>query len=268
MKNSSLLTAIMLVLVVFSFSCKKKKNLNPISSKNVCPLLSVADETGKAIQNYEYIEKQLIRIYSKDSIPTTLSFKYNAKNQVERMMVKSDNANDNFDVYYHYDDDGNLARTTTAVAGIEFMENVFVIKDKKITAVETTVNLFGKKINAKTRIDYINNNVSKVYTGIENDPELLTFIGEKYDDKPQFNPPVYKLAALGFVGISNNFFALMGDNNLVAGKIYDDKGKLDQKMNFGFEYDTKGMPTKCDVEIERNGVIKSDMMNFQFACGS
>ncbi len=269
MKTLRLQTGLLLFLVLISFSCKKKKAISPLDkSKNICPLLSIADETGKSIQDYEYIESKLVRIYDRDSIPTTLIFRYNEKKQVNKMQVQSDNSSENFDVLYFYDDQGNVARTKASIAGIEFMENTFVITDKKITSVETVINLFGRSIGAKTRIEYNNNNVSKVYSSVDNDPELLAFVGESYDDKPQFSPPVYKIAALGFVGVANNFFSFMGDNNLVSGKIYDEKGKVDQKMDFAYIYDKKGLPMQCQTTVLRNGVSFTKSTSFQFACNN
>ncbi|SOE22465.1 hypothetical protein SAMN06298216_2898 [Spirosomataceae bacterium TFI 002] len=263
---------IQLMLVVLStfmvFSCKKQKKdeLSPLFNSEVCPLLSVNDQAGRNIQAYEYVQEKLIRIYSKDSIPTTLEFRYNKQNQVERMDVVTQGNSDGFTVNFFYDDKGNVARTTTEVAKIQFMENIFTLKENKISSVKTIVSVFGRSVEGNTRIEYQNDNVSKVYSSIDKDPEVLAFVGEQYDDKQQFNPKVYKVAALGFVGIANNFFSFFGKNNLVQGKIYDEKGQVDQKMNLSFIYDKGGLPMTSESNIEKNGKIFNQEVNYLFDC--
>lgn len=268
MKNLSIKVLAFAMCTLFVFSCKKKnkEELSPLFSSNVCPLLSVNNFEGKNIQAYEYVQDKLIRIYSKDSIPTTLEFRYNDKNQVERMDILTQGSSQNFKVKYFYDDMGNVSRTKAEVSGIEFMENIFTTKEGKISSINTIVSLFGRSVEGNTRIVYDSDNVSKVYTSIDNDPEILAFVGDQYDDKPQFSPKVYKIAALGFVGIANNFFSFFGKNNLIQGKIYDEKGKVDQKMDISFIYDKGGLPITSESLIEKNGTSTNQQMNYIFDC--
>jgi hypothetical protein len=104
-------------------------------------------------------------------------------------------------------------------------------------------------------------NVSEVYSSIDGETEKVAFIGEKYDDKAQFHPAAYKTTALGFVGIANNFFSFFGENNLVTGKIYNEK--VDQKTDIKYSYDKKGLPLSSEITTEKNGVITKQSVKYE-----
>jgi hypothetical protein len=128
------------------------------------------------------------------------------------------------------------------------------------------VNLFGSSISGNTRLVYKNKNISEVYTTIDGEPEKLAFVGEKYDNKPQFHPSAYKTAALGFVGIANNFFSFFGENNLLNGTLYDENGKVDQKSIIEYTYGANGLPTSSKSTTEKNGKSSIQAVIYEFKC--
>lgn len=258
---------IVMFLIISSliFSCKSK-TAKPIGSLNQkCPLLSVSSLTEN-IRDYEYVDGNLIRIYSKDSIPTTMVFRYNDKSEVIKMEVATQGTSEKLTVTYTYDDKGNVLKTKTTITGIDILTNDFLYFDGKISSINTTFTAFGKKITGKTRVEYAGKNVSKVYSAIGNSPEAISFQGVKYDDKIQFAPDTYRIAALGYVGISNNLFAYLGENNLVEGKVFDEKGKLDENTAIAYKYNADGLPTVAEVTLEKSGKKLVKSMSYQFAC--
>lgn len=261
------ITIIISVCAFFFSSCRKKKEeVDPQFFETKCSLLTIDNVDGQNLQSYEYVEGKLTRIYSKDSIPTILEFRYNSKNQVERMNIITDGSNENYRVNYTYDANGNVSKTTASLAGYDFMTNDFVYTDNRITAVTTTVKLFGRSVEGNTRLEYLENNVSKVYASINGEPEVLAFAGDSYDSNPQYTPSVFKVAALGFVGIANNFFSYLGRNNLIAGRIYDEKGIVDQKMQFQFTYDENKLPMISEAQIEQRGKKISRTTILKYEC--
>lgn len=266
MKRVNKLPIVLFLLVsVFTFSCKNK-TAKPIGSLNQkCPLLSVSS-LKENIRDYEYVDGNLIRIYSKDSIPTTMVFRYNDKSQVIKMEVATQGSSDKLTVSYTYDDKGNVLKTKTSITGIDIITNDFLYFDNKLSSINTTFTAFGKKITGKTRIEYTGKNVSKVYSAIGTSPETISFQGVKYDDKVQFAPDTYRIAAFGFVGISNNLFAYLGENNLIEGKIFDEKGKVDENTAIKYKYNTSGLPTDAEITLEKSGKKLVKSMSYQFAC--
>ena len=263
MNRNLLRTVMAAAVVIFVVSCRHK-DADPVAGA-ACPLLSVSGNKGN-IREYEWVANKLIRVYSKDSIPTTLVFKYNAKNYPEKMEIQTDNSTSKYIVTFIYDDKNKVVETKTALAGVEFMHNNFLYNGSNIASVTTSVELFGKKVSGKTRIEYSGDNVSKVYSSIDNDQESLAFWGEKYDEKSQFCPEVYRYAAMGFVGIANNFFSFFGKNNMIEGKIYDGKGRIDQKTTISYLYNKNGLPVQSETILERNNKQTTETNSYIFAC--
>jgi hypothetical protein len=195
-----------------------------------------------------------------------MSFKYDEKNVITNMKVETENDLETLNVDYLYDAEGRVSQTTTSIAGIPIITNTFVISDGKISSVLTKFSAFGSEINAITRINFKDKNVNAVYTSIDGEPEKLAFRGEVYDQQPQFHPAAYKTAALGFVGIANNFFSFFGNNNLVSGMIYDENGKVDQKTDIFYEYAKNGLPTSSQTMTERNGETSTQNVKYEFKC--
>ncbi len=269
MKNN-LRKAIMLCLLIpLVFACRKKKNkdVSPFGEgKPVCPLLALTSETGETIRDFEYVKDNLIRIYSLEESKTTMSFKYDEDNVITNMKVETENDLESLSVDYIYDDEGRVSQTTTSVAGFPFITNTFVLSEGKITSVLTKFTAFGSEINAITRINFKGENVNAVYSSIEGEPEKLAFRGEVYDDQPQFHPAAYKTAALGFVGLANNFFSFFGDNNLISGIIYDENGAMDQKTDIVYAYANNGLPTSSETTTEINGEKNTQNISYEFKC--
>ncbi|WP_162628248.1 hypothetical protein [Arcticibacterium luteifluviistationis] len=257
------------ILIPLAFSCKKKNkgDIDPFSGESgVCPLLAMVDGSGKTVRDFEYVQDNLIRIYSMEESETIMSFKYDEKGLIKTMEVESENENETLKVTYTYDDNGRVNKTSTSVGGISFLTNSFVLNDGNISAVVTTVKLFGKEISGNTRIVYSGKNVSQVLTSIDGEPEKLAFVGDVYDDKPQFHPKAYKIAALGFVGIANNFFSFFGENNLVSGRIYDEDGKVDQRTDINYSYNNQGLPMSSETTTERGGDVSTQNVSYEFKC--
>lgn len=255
-------------MVPLAFSCKKKnKDVDPFAGEsNVCPLLAMVDGSGNTVRDFEYVQDNLMRIYSLEESETIMSFKYDEKGFITTMEVENENEFEKLKVNYTYDADGRVNETSTSVAGIPFQKNAFTLQDGKITSVITTVTLFGKSIAGNTRIVYNGKNVSQVLTSIDGEPEKLAFVGDIYDDKPQFHPKAYKIAALGFVGIANNFFSFFGENNLVSGRVYDEDGKVDQKTDIHYSYNKQGLPTTSETTTEINGEMSTNSVSYEFNC--
>ena len=88
--------------------------------------------------------------------------------------------------YIYYVTTGKVSKTHTSVKDYEFQINDFVYVGDKLTTVNTTLNIFGYTVKGTYRVEYIDRNVSKVYTKIEGEPELLACEGLNYDTKAQF----------------------------------------------------------------------------------
>ncbi len=264
-----LLTKILIIsaLVFINQSCKKKNKLDPFGSGvNSCPLLAVTDENGNTIRDFEYVGDQLIRIYSKDDPASTMSFRYDENGRVKTMEVENEEDLESYLVKYTYDKDNRISETMGNVAGLDFMKNTFTYSDNKITQVNTEINLFGQSISGFTRIEYVNGNVSSVFTSIDGEPEKLAYKGEQYDSKPQFNPPIYKIAAMGFVGVANNFFSYFGKNNLVSGKVYNEDGIIDHTTQIVYDYNKQELPKTSESIVTKGSDIKRSLRKYEFNC--
>lgn len=265
MKKNSILFFGLLLLSTIIFSCKKKNN-NPASQNTKCPLLSIDGPTGN-IRNYEWVGSKLIRVFSKDSIPTVVIFRYNNKNLAESMEITTEASSEKYIVKFDYGSNNIITKSNVSINGIQFMTNEFSYNEKNnLSSIKTTVELFGRKVSGKTRLEYANNNVAKVYSSINDELETLAFVGEKYDDKKQFFPDVYKTAALGFVGIANNFFSYFGENNMISGKVYNDKGKIDQETQIDYLYNNSGLPIQSETVSLRNGRTSVEVCSYSFDC--
>ncbi len=265
MKKNTLLFIGILFFSSLIFSCKKKKN-DPASQYTKCPLLSVDGPTGN-IRNYEWVGSKLIRVFSRDSIPTVVIFRYNNKNLAESMEITTEGSAEKYLVKFVYGANNIINKSNVSINGIQFMTNDFVYNENdKLSSIKTTVELFGRKVSGKTRLEYTSDNVSKVYSSINDELETLAFSGEKYDDKKQFFPEVYKTAALGFVGIANNFFSYFGENNMTAGKVYNDKGKIDQETKIDYLYNNSGLPIQSETVSTRGGKKSVEVCSYSFDC--
>jgi hypothetical protein len=253
-----------MVLLATTSCRKKKKEIDPFKDGAAYPLLAISDENGNTIRDFEYVQNNLMRIYNLDNPKTTFVFRYNDKDQVDYMEVTNANELEKIRVTFTYDEKGYVEETRTSVAGIPIMRNVFTLSENKITHVNTYVDLFGQSVQGLTRVEYTGDNVSKVYTRMADEPEMLAFVGDSYDNKPQFSPKVYKIAALGFVGLDNNFFSFFSKNNLLSGKIYNEKGELDQKTKIVFDYDKDGLPKTSENTIEKDGKTMTRNLKYQF----
>jgi hypothetical protein len=265
LKKPSLFFIGILFISTLIFSCKKKKN-DPAVQNSKCPLLSVDSPAGN-IRNYEWVGSKLVRVFSKDSIPTVVVFRYNNKNLAESMEITTETSAEKYLVKFIYGSDNIITKSTVTINGIQFMSNEFLYNENdKLSSIKTTVELFGRKVTGKTRLEYANNNVAKVYSSINEELETLAFSGEKYDTKKQFFPEVYKTAALGFVGIANNFFSYFGENNMISGKVYNEKGKVDQETQIDYLYNNSGLPIQSETVSTRNGKKSVEVCSYSFDC--
>lgn len=265
MKKNFIFFIAILFLTTINFSCKKKK-ADPSAQNAKCPLLSMDGPTGN-IRNYEWVGSKLVRVFSRDSIPTVVVFRYNNKNLAESMEITTENSAEKYLVKFIYGTENIITKSNVSINGIQFMTNEFVYNENnKLSSIKTTVELFGRKVSGKTRLEYANDNVSKVYSSINDELETLSFTGEKYDTKKQFYPEVYKTAALGFVGIANNFFSYFGENNMISGKVYNEKGKVDQETQIDYLYNNSGLPIQSETVSVRNGKKSVEVCSYSFDC--
>ncbi len=262
--STKLYTAIILLSII-SFSCRKNKDVVAIQNAK-CPLMAIDGPTGN-VRKLEWVGAKLIRIYSRDSIASTVIFKYNTKNQAESMEIVADGSVEKYQIKFTYNDKNTIIKSNVSLNGFPFMTNEFLYNEiNNLSSIKTSVEIFGRKIGGKTRIEYANKNVAKVYTAIDGDLESLAYVGEKYDDKIQYLPEVYKVAALGFVGISNSFFSYFGQNNMTKAKFYNENGKVDQETTINYIYDNKGLPKQSESISIKGGIKKVENCSYSFGC--
>ena len=259
-------------IVVFAgvTSCKKNKNdgVTPQQLEQLakCPLKNVNSATGTPLFSFEYTLSRIKRIINKEGEEVATTFTYNIKNQIEKMEIVTPRPDETYTVFFQYDASGRIIKTKTLVKGYEFQVNDFVYSGNKITTINTNLDIFGYKIKGISRVDYVGENVSKVYTKIEGEPEFLTFEGVSYDNKAQFYPDGYRTMALGFVGLANNFFAFFGKNNPTSIKIYDDNGKLDEVADITYEYNKNSLPLKATKTVTKGAKKTVESVAYQYIC--
>lgn len=252
-------------------SCKKSSDegITPqqIDQLAKCPLKNVNSTTGTALSSFEYTLSRIKRIINKEGEEVGTTFTYNIKNQIEKMEISTPRPDEIYTVLFQYDvTSGKIIKSKTSVKGYEYQVNDFVYSGDKIITINTSLDVFGYKVKGVSRVEYVGDNVSKVFTKIEGEPELLTFEGVSYDTKAQFYPDGYRTMALGFVGLANNFFAYFGKNNPTSVKVYDDNGKLDEATDITYEYNKYGLPSKGIKTVTKGE--KKTVLNvaYQYTC--
>jgi hypothetical protein len=252
-------------------SCKKSNNdqITPqqLAQLAKCPLKNINSATGTPLYSFEYTLSRIKRIINKEGEEVGTTFTYNIKNQIEKMEISTPRPEETYTVLFQYDaTTGKITKTKTSVKGYEYHVNEFVYVADKITTINTTLYIFGYKVTGVSRVVYVGENVSKVFTKIEGEPELLTFEGISYDTKAQFYPDGYRTMALGFVGLANNFFAYFGKNNPTSVKVYDDNGKVDEATDITYEYNNNGLPSK-GIKTVTKGEKKTILnVTYQYTC--
>lgn len=252
-------------------SCKKidDEGITPQQTSQLakCPLKNVNTATGTPIATFEYTLNRIKRIVNKEDGEVDAIFTYNSKNQIEKMTISNGNALETYTVTYVYDvASGKVTKTRTAVKDYEFQVNDFVYAGDKLTTINTSLDIFGYKIKGTSRVEYLNDNVSKVYTKIEGEPELLAYEGLNYDTRAQFYPDGYRTMAYGFIGLANSYFAFLGKNNPTSIKIYDDNGKVEEAIETVYEYNKTGIPTKGTKTIIRGENKITQAVAYQYMC--
>jgi hypothetical protein len=252
-------------------SCKKSSSeeVTPqqIEQLTKCPLKNVNSATGTALSSFEYTLSRIKRIVNKESEEIGTTFTYNIKNQIEKMEITTPRPDETYTVIFEYNaTSGKIVKTRTSVKSYEFQINEFVYSGDKISTINTTLDVFGFKVKGVSRVEYTGENVSKVYTKIEGEPELLAFEGVSYDTKAQFYPEGYRTMALGFVGLANNFFAFFGKNNPTSIKVYDDNGKVEEATEISYQYNTNGLPAKGVKTITKDSKKTTVNVAYQYAC--
>ncbi len=261
----------LITLIAGVISCKKSSSeqVTPQQLEQLakCPLKNVNSATGTPISSFEYTLSRIKRIVNKEGEEIGTTFTYNIKNQIEKMEIATPRPDETYTVVFQYDaTSGKITKTKTSVKGYEYQVNDFVYAGDKITTINTALDIFGYKVKGVSRVEYAGDNVSKVYTKIEGEPELISFEGVSYDSKAQFYPEGYRTMALGFVGLANNFFAYFGKNNPTSVKVYDDNGKLEEATDITYEYNKNGLPSK-GVKTVTKGEKKSVVnVAYQYVC--
>lgn len=260
------------LMAVFTSVISCKKNNSDVSPQQLeqlakCPLKNVNSTTGKPLYSFEYTLSRIKRIINKEGEEVGTTFTYNNKNQIEKMEISTPRPEETYKVLFQYDAaSGKIIKAKTSVKGYEYQVNDFVYAGDNITTINTSLDVFGYKVKGITRVEYVGGNVSKVFSKIEGEPELLAFEGISYDNKAQVYPDGYQTMALGFVGLSNNFFAFFGKNNPTSVKVYDDNGKLDEATDISYEYNNYGLPAK-GVKTVTKGEKKTVLnVAYQYTC--
>lgn len=268
MKRIILFTLI--ALFINFISCKKsKEEITPQQTAQLskCPLKNVNTSTGAALASFEYTLNRIKRIVNKEGDEIGATFTYNIKNQIEKMVFTIGTQPNSYTVLYEYDlATGKIIKTRTSVKDYEFQVNTFVYSGDKLVTINNQFDTFGYKINTVSRVEYVGNNVSKVFTKVEGEPELVAFEGISYDSRAQFYPDGYRTMAYGFVGIANNFFAYFGINNPTSIKVYDDNGKIDEATDITYEYNKTGIPTKGLKSVTKNDKKTTSTVAYEYMC--
>jgi hypothetical protein len=269
MKRFALILAVALLGLIASCTRVEDGDIDPdaLSKLAKCPLRNVSSGTGAPVFSFEYTLGRIKRIVTREGAEVSTLFNYNLKNNIEKLIIAAENSSDQYTVVFEYNSAGKISKSKTLIRDYQFMTNEFVYDGDNIVAVNTQFDIFGSTAKGKTRVEYLGANVSKVYTQIDGYPELLTFEGVSYDDKPQYMPTGYRTMALGFVGLANNFFASLGKNNPTMVKIYDDNGKLNETTQTSYQYDKSGIVTNADQTlIDANNVKTTRKIAFEFVC--
>jgi hypothetical protein len=261
----------LIVLCVNFISCKKNKNeqITPQQSAQLskCPLKNVNSSTGTPIASFEYTLNRIKRIINKEGDEIGATFTYNTKSQIEKMVITNAVTLESYTVLYEYDpSSGKISKTRTSVKDYEFQVNEFVYSGDKLVSITTNLDIFGYKVSGASRVEYVGENVSKVYTKIEGEPELVAFEGISYDTKAQFYPDGYRTMAYGFVGLANDFFAFFGKNNATSIKIYDDNGKVDEATDITYEYNKTGIPIKSVKTVTKDNDKTVFTIAYEYMC--
>ncbi|WP_238807169.1 hypothetical protein [Emticicia aquatica] len=262
---------VLVALISGVISCKKinEDEITPEQTQQLskCPLKNINSSTGKELASFEYTLNRIKRIVNKESTEIGSTFTYNTKGQIEKMVITNGNLEEAYTVTYLYDaTTGKISKTRTSIKGYEFQVNDFVYVADKLTTINTNLDIFGYKVKGVSRVEYVDENVSKVFTKMEGDPELLAYEGISYDTKSQFYPDGYRTMAYGFIGIANSYFAFFGKNNPTSIKIYDDNGKVDEATDITYEYNKIGIPTKAVKTVTKGE--KKTVLNvaYQYMC--
>ncbi|RYU94019.1 hypothetical protein [Emticicia agri] len=269
MKRFAIILAVTLIGFIASCTRVEDGDIDPdaLSKLAKCPLRSISSGTGAPVFSFEYTLGRIKRIVTRESGEVSSVFTYNLKNKIDKMVIEAGNSSDAYTVVFEYDAAGKIIKSKTSIKDYQFMTNEFTYDGEFITAVSTQFNIFGATAKGKTRVEYLGENVSKVYTQIDGYPELLTFEGVSYDNKPQYLPSGYRTMALGFIGIANNFFASLGKNNPTMVKIYDDNGKLNETTQTSYQYDKSGIVTNADQTMTNADNVKTTRkIAFEFVC--
>ena len=269
MKRFAIILAVTLFGLIASCTRVDDGDVDPdaLSKLAKCPLRSVASGSGAPVFSFEYSLGRIKRIVTRESVEVSSLFTYNIKNKIDKMVIAAADNSEQYNVVFEYDAAGKIIKSKTSIKDYQFMTNEFTYDGAHIVAVSTQFDIFGSTAKGKTRVEYTGDNVSKVFTQIDGYPELLTFEGVSYDNKPQYLPEGYKTMALGFIGIANNFFASFGKNNPTMVKIYDDNGKLNESTQTNYEYDKSGIVTSADQTLTNADNVKtSRKIVFQFVC--
>lgn len=266
-----ILSFALVALIGVVISCKKidDEGITPQQTSQLakCPLKTVNSATGTPIASFEYTLNRIKRIVNKEDGEVDAIFTYNSKNQIEKMTISNGNASESYSVTYLYDvTSGKITKTRTSVKDYEFQVNDFVYAGDKLITINTSLDIFGYKVKGVSRVEYANENVSKVYTKIEGEPELLAYEGLNYDTKAQFYPDGYRTMAYGFIGLANSYFAFFGKNNPTSIKIYDDNGKVEEAIESVYEYNKTGIPTKATKTIIKGENKTVQTFGYQYMC--
>lgn len=269
MKRFAFILAVAFIGFIASCTRVEDGDIDPdvLSKLAKCPLRSVSSGTGAPVYSFEYTLGRIKRVVTRESGEVSSIFSYNIKNKIEKMVIEAASTSEEYTVLFEYDATGKITKSKTSIKGFQFMTNSFTYEGDLVVAVKTEFDIFGGTVNGKTRVEYLGDNVSKVYTQIDGYPELLTFEGVSYDDKPQYLPSGYRTMAMGFVGLANNFFASFGKNNPTLIKIYDDNGKLNETTQTSYQYDKSGIVTNADQTMTNADNVKTARkIAFEFIC--
>ena len=261
MKNNIFSYLIISILTtIFLVSCSKNTDNTP----QTCYLSNVLNTKGDILQAMSYDANNRLSVYKNDSAGVTYSFSYNPQNLVDKINVayKVGSKIYTFVGTITYDASGKATKSVTTLNGNPYQTDVFTFTNLQLTNIISTDS--QGEISA-LRFEYLGDNISKVYQKFDSDTEYLYYEITKFDDKKTIYPEAFKVLAMGFAGLIDDF-SYFNKNNTLSEKYYEDDKTILYSSDNIYEYNNTLQPTKITRAIFEDGLKSNEVKSFQYMC--
>jgi hypothetical protein len=263
MKNNRLFRNLVVITAIFwVVGCNKTNEPAPITQ---CYLTSITDATGKATEKCTYNASNMLLAASYEDIAMTFDFTYTAQGLVDKVTVtdKSNSKPIVFVVTYSYDATNKATKAITAYNGKPYQTN-----EISYNATNQAVKIVTTDANANvlvTRLEYLGENVAKVFQKFDDEKEYLYYEITKFDDKKNIYPDAYKALFVGLAGLIDGA-PFLNKNNAIEDKYYDDLGVAYYSEQRSFEYNSTLYPTKITSNINDDGDKSTEVSTYVYNC--